>query len=102
MCQGDVEKCKNALAKFGGNGNCTVSYCINSDLIVAADESQCTSTNYYWSGSSCNNKKNGIICAEKWKRNEDFCNRIQYTPAEAAKVLTDDNNNNSVTITFKK
>ena len=47
------------------------------------------------------NKKNGINCAENWKQNEDFCNRIRYTPAEAAKVLKNDNNN-SVTITFKK
>ena len=40
-------------------------------------------------------------CGNGYRQFENFCNRIQYTPAEAAKVLTDDNNN-SVTITFKK
>ena len=40
-------------------------------------------------------------CGAGYRQFENFCNRIQYTPAEAAKVLTDDNNN-SVTITFKK
>ena len=36
-----------------------------------------------------------------FKLNDGECDRLRYTPAEAAKVLTDDNNN-SVTITFKK
>jgi hypothetical protein len=63
-------------------------------------EDQCDG-GYYWSGKGCRNKKKGIKCDENWKQNEDFCNRIQYTPAEAAEVLTDDNNN-SVVITFKK
>ena len=38
---------------------------------------------------------------ENFKLNDGECDRLRYTPAEAAKVLTDDNNN-SVTITFKK
>ncbi len=59
---------------------------------------------------SCNNgylEKDGSCisatagCGAGYRQFENFCNRIQYTPAEAAKVLTDDNNN-SVTITFKK
>ena len=40
-------------------------------------------------------------CGENYRDMGGFCNRIRYTPAEAAKVLND-NNNNSVTITFKK
>ena len=40
-------------------------------------------------------------CGNGYRQFEDFCNRIQYTPAEAAKVLRDDNTN-EVTITFKK
>lgn len=38
---------------------------------------------------------------ENFKLNDGECDRFRWTPAEAAKVLTDDNNN-SVTITFKK
>lgn len=103
VCQGEVEKCKDALAKVGGHGNCTFanSNCIDPDVIVPATETQCTGSSYYWSGKSCNNKKNGIVCADGFKRNEDFCNRVRYTPAEAAAVANDDNTN-VVTLTFKK
>lgn len=45
--------------------------------------------------SGCTKCKN-----ENFKLNDGECDRLRYTPAEAAKVLTDDNNN-SVTITFK-
>ena len=40
-------------------------------------------------------------CGDGYRQFENFCNRIRWTPAEAAKVLHDDNTN-SVTITFKK
>ena len=89
-CKGNIEKCKNNFAKIG-----------LADLVVPAKDKQCSGSNYYWSGTSCNNKKSGITCAENWKRNEDFCNRIRWMPAEAAEVLRDDNTN-EVTITFKK
>ena len=46
--------------------------------------------------SGCTKCKN-----ENFKLNDGECDRLRWTPAEAAKVLTDDNNN-SVTITFKK
>ena len=46
--------------------------------------------------SGCTKCKN-----ENFKLNDGECDRLRYTPAEAAEVLTDDNNN-SVTITFKK
>ena len=46
--------------------------------------------------SGCTKCKN-----ENFKLNDGECDRLCWTPAEAAKVLTDDNNN-SVTITFKK
>ena len=38
---------------------------------------------------------------ENFKLNDGECDRLRWTPAEAAKVLRDDNTN-SVTITFKK
>ena len=40
-------------------------------------------------------------CGAGYRQFENFCNKILWTPAEAAQVLRDDNNN-SVTITFKK
>ena len=40
-------------------------------------------------------------CGENYRDMGGWCNRIRYTPAEAAEVLRDDNSN-SVTITFKK
>ena len=46
--------------------------------------------------SGCTKCKN-----ENFKLNDGECDRLRWTPAEAAKVLTDDNNN-SVTITFRK
>ena len=46
--------------------------------------------------SGCTKCKN-----ENFKLNDGECDRLRYTPAEAAKVLHDDNTN-EVTITFKK
>ena len=39
--------------------------------------------------------------SESFKLNDGYCDRMRYTPAEAAEVLRDDDNN-EVTITFKK
>ena len=102
VCQGDVEKCKNALAKFGGNGNCTVDYCIDANKIVAANYQQC-SGNYFWNGAECVREPDVSkrkCCSDVCKDMGGWCNRIRYTPAEAAEVLKDDNN--EITITFKK
>lgn len=103
-CKGALEVCKKALSKYLPNedfaeGTCE-KYCFSGENFETANESQCIGENYYWSGTSCNNKKNGIKCALNWKRNEDFCNRIRYTPAEAAQWLKDDDN--TVVLTFKK
>ena len=46
--------------------------------------------------SGCTKCKN-----ENFKLNDGECDRLRWTPAEAAEVLRDDNTN-SVTITFKK
>ena len=105
ICKGNSEECKKLYEQLKNYEYHDAKFSpIPQDLsskMKKIGQSQCESTNYYWSGTDCNNKKDGINCAENWKQNEDFCNRIQYTPAEAAKVLRDDNNN-SVTITFKK
>ena len=108
ICRGTDETCADMREKLSHYCINTSSNCVNeedfidlSDRVVLADANNCDSSKYYWSGTSCNNKKNGIKCDENWKRNEDFCNRIRYTPAEASQVLRDDNTN-EVTITFKK
>ena len=54
---------------------------------------------YLGKDGRCINSANG--CGSGYRQFENFCNRIRYTPAEAAKVLRDDNTN-EVTITFKK
>lgn len=107
-CKGEIVDCQKAMAKFiskndGGIGTCNGLGCLNAEKVSlrTATQSECTGSNYYWSGKGCRNKKNGIKCDENWKRNEDFCNRILYTPAEAAQVLRDDDKN-EIVITFKK
>ncbi len=40
-------------------------------------------------------------CGAGYRQFENFCNHVHWTPADAAKVLRDDNTN-EVTITFKK
>ena len=66
-----------------------------------------------FSGGKCHSciegylNKNGFCidaiqgCGAGFKQIENWCNRIQYTPAEAAQVLRNDNTN-EVTITFRK
>lgn len=93
ICKGSLDKCTTIYEQIKSFG-------LNPSFSLAG-ESDCESKFYYWSGLSCNNKKDGIKCAENWKQNEDFCNRIRYTPAEAAKVLKNDNTN-KIVITFKK
>ena len=104
VCQGDLNKCYENLAKYipeSKGGTCT-SYCINKEIQPALFDS-CKSTNYFWDGSTCIREPDVTKrkCCTSCKDMGGWCNRIRYTPAEAAKVLKDDNNN-SVTITFKK
>ena len=104
VCQGDLNKCYENLAKYipePKGGTCT-SYCINKEIQPALFDS-CKSTNYFWDGSTCIREPDVTKrkCCTSCKDMGGWCNRIRYTPAEAAKVLKDDNNN-SVTITFKK
>jgi hypothetical protein len=90
-CKGNIAECQSHLNVLG---------LADSVQVLTAPESQCTGDKYYWSGSSCNNKKNGINCAENWRKMEDWCNRIRYTPAEAAEVLRD-GSDNTIIMTFK-
>ena len=104
VCQGDVERCKQKLAKYipeSKGGNCT-SNCIKKDIQPALFDS-CKSTNYFWDGSTCIREPDVTKrkCCTSCKDMGGWCNRIRYTPAEAAELLRDDNTN-EVTITFKK
>ena len=126
VCQGDVERCKQKLAKYipeSKGGNCTDS-CINKDIQPAQSSAQCNGSyiyengnchkrneeqcndtgDYYYNGATClyRPRNRQIVCVNpNYKANDGYCDRLRYTPAEAAEVLRDDNTN-SVTITFKK
>ena len=85
FCKTDLEKCKSLLKAAGA-----------TDELIAATQAfpeGCLSLNLSGSCAKCKN--------ENFKLNDGECDRLRWTPAEAAKVLRDDNNN-SVTITFKK
>ena len=91
ICKGsNCSKLENLLKKYAY----TTSISIPKDLsgaMVPADDTNCDSTNYYWSGTSCHNKKNGINCAANFRADSGHCYRIRYTPAEAAEVAGDTN-----------
>jgi hypothetical protein len=69
------------------NGNC-----------VRNDKWRCLN-GYLLKENICIDSANG--CGAGYKDMGGFCNRIHWTPAEAARVLKDDNTN-EVTITFRK
>lgn len=88
---------------------------------VPSEKSSCLASDYYhYNGMECVANNKGInYCSEKYLAKEGecidsalgcgagyknmggWCNRVRYTPAEAAAVANDDNTN-MVTITFKK
>ena len=84
---------------------CTGSYIYENGNCHKRNENQCNDTgDYYYNGVTClyRPRNRQVVCVNpNYKANDGYCDRLRYTPAEAAKVLTDDNNN-SVTITFKK
>ena len=85
FCKTDLNKCQALLQSAGA-----------TDELIAAAESfpeGCETLNLSGSCAKCKN--------ENFKLNDGECDRLRWTPAEAAKVLHDDNTN-EVTITFKK
>ena len=90
---------------YANSEQCTKSYIYENGICHKRNEYQCNSTeNYYWNGSGCVYRpSNGKISCygTSHKENDGYCDRIRYTPAEAAQVLRD-GNTNEVTITFKK
>ena len=86
-CKGKVETCKLKLQNAGAS----------ADLLakVKSYDDFCPD-----GCSKCDINKICAKCKTNYKKIETFCNRIKWTPAEAAKVLNEDNN--TVTLTFKK
>ena len=99
ICQGSGN---SGCLSYAQNGS--TNYFTNSNsTIKPASELQCYGDKHYWNGTNCVNEpiKANRTCSSSYKMNDGLCDRIRYTPAEAAKVVTNDNKN-SVTITFKK
>ena len=108
ICKGEKTKCVSTLSKYEyyDNNDGTVKYIpmnLASNTSVA-DYNYCASTNFYWNGVNCIREPDlskRKCCADVCKDMGGWCNRIRYTPAEAAPLLHNDNTN-EVTITFKK
>ena len=85
FCKTDLEKCKTLLTSAGASAK----------LIAAAETfpEGCEKINVDARCLKCKNSN--------FKLNDGECDRLRYTPAEAAEVLHNDNSN-SVVITFKK
>ena len=76
-----LSECLSALERLNDNGK------------LASYPDGCASINASLDCTKCKNSN--------FKLNDGECDRLRWTPAEAAEVLKDDNTN-SVTITFKK
>ena len=108
---GPLSECLEALKSLndrgklaGYNDECTDYKCqsCKSDYNYIKSGTGCVSdcgSGYLGKEGRCIDASLG--CGAGYRQFENFCNRIQYTPAEAAEVLKDDNTN-EVTITFKK
>ena len=107
ICLGNKESCntlKLLLSHYCPHDTCKENNYIDlSGKMVLAGYAECASTNYFWNGAECVREPDVTKrkCCSSCKDVGGYCNRIRYTPAEAAKVLRDDNTN-EVTITFKK
>ena len=115
-CQGDVDVCKQKLAKYipDENGNCSVgtSYCLKNPTFTKATDSRCNTHGYYYTGSECIKEPDAAKRTCEYKQTGyikigDYCYspevtyaKKHYTPAEANQWLKDDDN--FVVITFKK
>ena len=121
ICQGDIKKCKENMKHYQtADGEVDMS----AYVFAPEDETKCTnkyvwddrtgkcnrmserqcnmSGKYYFDGTTCVTRKiNGkITCTNpSYKENDGYCDRIRYTPAEAAQYLKD--TNNEIIMTFK-
>jgi hypothetical protein len=93
---GEKQVGDECVAREDGEG-CGVGFYLKDNLCVS--ESKGCGDGYLGKDGVCISSANG--CGAGYKDMGGWCNRIQYTPAEAAKVLRD-GNTNEVTITFRK
>ena len=88
ICKGKCEEIRKILTESGYSGK-----------LYLADSTQCTGSNYYWTGGMCNNRPTDgsmIECDEGWYvTNKDVCEKIKlrYTLPEADELTSDDNEN---------
>ncbi len=92
---GEKQVGDECVAREDGEG-CDVGFYLKDNLCVS--ESKGCGDGYLGKDGVCISSANG--CGAGYKDMGGFCNRIQYTPAEAAPLLNDDNN--FVILTFKK
>ena len=103
-CRGSNEECQNIynqLSAYIYYDHANKVWKIGNwvDLLKQADENQCNSAKYYWTGGLCNNRPTDgsmIECDEGWyATNKDVCEKIKlrYTLPEADEATSDDNEN---------
>ena len=108
-CKGSKDSCQKInklLQKYGYKYDSKNGwlYMDISHSLFGIGQENCDSTNFYWNGKECLREPDvtkRTCCADVCKDMGGWCNRIRYTPAEAAEVLRDDDKN-EVTITFRK
>ena len=104
ICRGDKASCSNIYEKLTEYSVVKGQTYDATGQLFYADYKTCASTNYYWDGAKCVREPDlskRTCCADVCKDMGGWCNRIRYTPAEAAQVLRNDDKN-EVVITFKK
>ena len=108
----DTEECRQYIMDSCDDTSCDnyVNALLSDDSLFAKTTKGCVRPT---EDSKCSKCKNGYLekegkcidsvlgCGENYKDMGGWCNRIRYTPAEAAKVLKNDNTN-EIVITFKK
>ena len=92
---GEKQVGDECFAREDGEG-CGAGFYLKDNLCVS--ESKGCGDGYLGKDGVCISSANG--CGAGYRQFENFCNRIQYTPAEAAALLKDDDN--FVILTFKK
>ena len=115
ICKGNSEECKkldNQLQNYEYVTDDGTYIKVPQDLsskMGKIEQTQCDSTNYYWSGKECarRNIDGSINCASGYAEYKNKCwselpfAKKRWTPAEANQWLHD-GNDNFVVITFKK
>ena len=85
--------CKDGF--HADNGACVANSDVNCNTEIGGKCTECKNNTFEQDGSCVSS------CDSGYKDMGGFCNRVRYTPAEAAAAANDDNTN-VVTITFRK